>query len=93
VRQKEAIESDKTAKTIGPYSQGIAAGNFIFTSGQIPILPDGSLVGGDIQAQTRQCLENIKAILAARSAGMDALVKCPVFVIDITDFKAVNNIY
>ncbi|MFQ6117857.1 MAG: RidA family protein, partial [Candidatus Bipolaricaulia bacterium] len=80
-------------QAVGPYSQGMIANGFIFTSGQIPLDREGNLIEGDIQAQARQCLENIKAILEAAGAGMEDLVKVTVFVTDMKNFSAINEVY
>ncbi|GAB6157966.1 RidA family protein [Desulfotomaculum varum] len=94
MHHKKVISTEHAPAAIGPYSQAIAAGPFIFTSGQIPIDPvNGTIVTGDIQAQTRRSLENIKAILAAAGAGMDQVVKTTVFVKDMNDFEKINEVY
>ncbi|CCO09249.1 RidA family protein [Desulforamulus hydrothermalis] len=94
MHHKKVISTEQAPAAIGPYSQAIAAGPFIFTSGQIPIDPvNGTIVTGDIQAQTRRSLENIKAILAAAGAGMDQVVKTTVFVKDMNDFEKINEVY
>ncbi|MCR4404825.1 MAG: RidA family protein [Candidatus Acetothermia bacterium] len=91
--KRQPISTPKAPPTIGPYSQAIIADGFIFTSGQLPLDRDGNLVEGDIRAQARQCLENIKAILEAAGAGMDDLVKVTVYVTDMNDFAAINEVY
>jgi 2-iminobutanoate/2-iminopropanoate deaminase len=90
---KKAISTSAAPAAVGPYSQGIVANGFIFTSGQIPLDREGNLIEGDIRAQARQCLENIKAILEAAGAGMEELVKVTVFVTDMKDFSAINEVY
>ncbi len=91
---KRVITTDKAPQAIGPYSQGIIANGFIFVSGQIPLDPKtGQLVSGDIQAQARRCLENLKAILEAAGSSMDKLVKVTVFAKDLKDFQAINQVY
>lgn len=94
MHKKKVISTDKAPAAIGPYSQAIAFGPFIFSSGQIPLDPaTGNLVTGNIQDQTRQCLENVKAILEAAGARMDQVVKTTVFVKDMNDFEKINQIY
>ncbi len=89
----EAISTDQAAPAIGPYSQGIKVGNFIFTSGQIPFTPEGELVSDDVQEQTRQSLNNIKAILEQAGSNMSKVVKCGIFLSDMNDFPKVNEVY
>ena len=91
---KEVIETTDAPAPIGPYSVGIKAGNLIFTAGQIGIVPGtGELVEGGVQAETRQALSNLTAVLAAAGVGLDAIVKTTVFLRDIKDFGAMNAIY
>ncbi len=91
---KKIIKTERAPAAIGPYSQAIVANNFVFVSGQIPLDPQtGQLVRGDIQAQARQCLENLKAILEASGSSMDKLVKVTVFAKDLKDFQAINQVY
>lgn len=89
----EAVQTDRAPAAVGPYSQGVIAGGFLFTSGQIPLTPEGEMVQGDIRAQARQCLENLRAVLEAGGAGMKDLVKVTVFVTDIAHFQAINEVY
>jgi 2-iminobutanoate/2-iminopropanoate deaminase len=92
--KKLAIQTEKAPKAIGPYSQAIQAGNFLFLSGQIPLNPKtGELVKGDIQQQTRQVLENIKGILESQKLGMEDVVKVAIFLKDIGNFSQVNEVY
>lgn len=91
---KHAISSPSAPKAVGPYSQGIRTGDFIFLAGQIPLDPaTGELVTGDISAQTRRCLENIKALLAAEGATTANVVKATVFLTDLANFAAMNAVY
>jgi len=91
---KKVIKTEKAPAAIGPYSQAIVANNFVFVSGQIPLDPaTGQPVQGDIQAQARQCLENLKAILEASGSSMDKLVKVTVFAKNLQDFQAINQVY
>jgi 2-iminobutanoate/2-iminopropanoate deaminase len=91
---REAVATDKAPKAIGPYSQGIKAGDFVFTAGQAGVDPaTGKLVQGGIAEQTRQVLKNIQAILEAAGVSLDRVVKCGVFLQDMTDFQAMNAVY
>jgi 2-iminobutanoate/2-iminopropanoate deaminase len=90
---KKAITTPK-AKAIGPYSAAIESGELVFASGQIPLDPlAGKLVEGDIAAQTRQALENLKAILAAAGLTFAHVVKTTIFLTSMGDFAAVNDVY
>ena len=87
------IETTKAPGAIGPYSQGVAAGGILFTSGQIPVNPaDGSIPQG-ISAQAEQSCKNVAAILEAAGTGMDSVVKTTCFLADIADFAAFNAVY
>ena len=91
---REAVATDRAPKAIGPYSQAIRAGSLLFCSGQIPLDPGtGSLVDGDIAAQTRQVFANITAILQAAGTSLDRVVKTTVFLADMNDFAAMNEVY
>ena len=91
---KKVIQTEKAPKAIGPYSQAIQAGNFLFLSGQIPLDPKtGELVKGDIRQQTRQVLENLKGILESEKLGMEDVVKVTIFLKDIGNFNLVNEVY
>jgi len=91
---KKIIATDKAPKAIGPYSQAVRAGDFIFCSGQIPMDPDtGELVGSGIGAQTERVLQNLQAVLRAAGAGLDRVVKCTVFLTDMGDFAGMNEVY
>ena len=90
---KEAIKTDSAPAAVGPYSQGVKAGSFVFTSGQLPASPSGELVSNDIAAATRWCLENVRAVLQAAGAAMEDVVKVTVFLTDMADFAAVNTVY
>jgi 2-iminobutanoate/2-iminopropanoate deaminase len=92
--EKKVIQTDKAPKAVGPYSQAIQAGNFLFLSGQIPLDPKtGELVKGDIGRQTRQVLENIKGVLESQKLGMEDVVKVTIFLGDIGSFNRVNEVY
>jgi 2-iminobutanoate/2-iminopropanoate deaminase len=92
--ERTVISTDQAPAAVGPYSQAIIAGEFVFTAGQIPMDPaTGRLVEGDIQEQTRQVLSNVKAVLQAASTSLDKVVKVTVFLQDMGDFKAMNEVY
>jgi len=91
---REAVSTDQAPKAIGPYSQGIKAGDFVFTAGQAGVDPaTGKLVEGGSAEQTRQVLKNIQAILEAAGSSLDRVVKCGVFLQDMADFQAMNAVY
>ncbi len=88
------IATDQAPKAIGPYSQAITVGNFVFTSGQVALDPaTGELVAGDIAAQTRKAFENMRAVLQAAGTDLDRVVKTTVFLTDMGDFAAMNEVY
>ena len=90
----KAISTTKAPGAIGPYSQGIQIGEFIYTSGQIPIDPaTGAFAEGGIKEQTRQSLQNIQAILEEAGSSMDKVVKTTVFLADMNDFADMNSVY
>lgn len=91
---REVIFTENAPKAIGPYSQAVKAGGFVFVSGQIPVDPStGELVVGDIKVQTERVLENVKAILKAAGSSLDKVVKATVFLSDMNDFAAMNEVY
>jgi 2-iminobutanoate/2-iminopropanoate deaminase len=93
-RQREAVSTKAAPAAIGPYSQGIVCGNLLFVSGQLPIDPaSGELVSGGIQDKTRRVIKNIQAIAEAAGAGLQDIVKTTVFLKDMKDFQAVNDVY
>lgn len=88
------LATDKAASAVGPYSQGIEGNNMIFTSGQLPVdLETGEVSTGNIERETRLCLEGVKAVLEAGGATLENIVKVTVFVTDIGDFSAINEVY
>ncbi|MFS8583427.1 MAG: RidA family protein [Limnochordales bacterium] len=92
--QKEIIATDAAPGAIGPYSQGVKAGGFVFVSGQLPVDPaTGTFVEGDIAAQTERALENVRAILNAAGADFSHVVRATVYLADMNDFAAVNEVY
>ncbi len=92
---KKIIRTDKAPAPVGPYNQGfLASGTFVFAAGQIPLDPKtGQLVQGDIKAQTRQVLENLKAVLDAGGASLSNVVKTTVFLKDMNEFSAMNEVF
>ncbi len=92
---RTVIATGNAPRAIGPYSQGIASGEgLVFTAGQIPLIPaTGALAVGDIKVQTRQALENVRAILEAGGSGLSAVVKTTVFMTDLSEFSAMNEVY
>lgn len=91
---RQPIQTDRAPAAVGPYSQAIRTGELVFTSGQIPLDPDtGILVEGGIDAQTRQVMENLRAVLQAAGTDLDRVVKSTVYLADIGDFAAVNAVY
>lgn len=87
------IQTNKAPAAIGPYSQAMVTGSLLFTSGQIPLRPDGSLVEGGIELQTQQVLENLRAVIEAAGATPGQVVKTTVFLKNLEDFAAMNAIY
>lgn len=92
---KDRIHSDNAPAAVGPYSQAIRVGDFIYTAGQVPLHPtSGEMVGGsDVAAQTEQVMANLKAVLAAAGAGFENVVKTTVFLQSMGDFAAMNAVY
>jgi 2-iminobutanoate/2-iminopropanoate deaminase len=87
------IQTQHAPAAIGPYSQAIQAGPLLFTSGQIPLRADGTLVEGGIEAQTQQVLENLRAVIEAGGASLSQVVKTTVFLKDLQDFAVMNGVY
>ena len=91
---RRAVASDSAPKAIGPYSQAIRAGSLVFVSGQIPLDPaTGNLVSGDIAAQTHRVFANLRAILDAAGASFENVVRTTVYLADMDDFAAMNQVY
>ena len=91
---KQVVATSAAPAAVGAYSQGIIAQGFVFTAGQIPLIPGTSqLREGGIEAQTRQSMHNIQAVLAAAGSSLDKVVKTTVFLADIKDFAAFNAVY
>jgi 2-iminobutanoate/2-iminopropanoate deaminase len=92
--QKKIISTEKAPKAIGPYSAGVKVSHFVYTAGQLGLDPTtGNLVTGGVEAETRQALQNLKAILEAADAKLEDVVKTTVFLKDMNDFQKMNGIY
>lgn len=89
----KTIYTNDAPKAIGPYSQGIIFKDLIFLSGQIPLTPSGEFVNGDIKAQARQALNNVAAVLKSANSSMDHVIKVSVFLKNMDDFTAFNEVY
>ena len=90
----KVLETTKAPGAIGPYSQGFEVNGFVFTSGQIPLVPEtGKLIGDGIEEQTEQVLKNLEAVLAANHMTFANVVKTTVFITDLADFATINSIY
>ncbi len=87
------IETKNAPQAIGPYSQAILAGDMIYTSGQIPLTPQGELVEADIEKQTHQVLQNVRAVLEAAGSDLNHVVKTTLFIKDMNQFQKINAIY
>jgi len=91
---KKIIFSPHAPAPIGPYSQAVAANGMLYVSGQIPLDPIANvIITGDIQKETRQVMENLKAILDAAGTSFDAVVKCTIFMTNMNDYAAINSVY
>ena len=91
---KEIIQTDQAPKAIGPYSQAIRTSGFVFASGQIPIDPEtGQFVAGGIAEQTQQVIKNLSRVLEAAGSGLERVVKTTVFLADMEEFAAMNEVY
>ena len=90
---RSVVAPEKAPKAVGPYSQGIAVGDFIFTSGQLPLDPVSNTMPEGIEAQAKQSLDNVKAVVEAGGSDMGKVVKVTIFLKDLNDFSKVNEIY
>jgi len=91
---KQAVQSDSAPKALGPYSQAIVAGGMVYCAGQIPIDPaSGNVVAGGVGEQTQQVLKNLRAVLKAAGSDLDRAVKTTVFLKNMNDFAAMNEVY
>ena len=91
--ERTVVSTADAPQAIGPYSQAISIGDLVFCSGQIPLTPAGVIVDGDIAVQTRQVLTNLQAVLAAAGSSLARVVKTTVFLADMGEFAAMNQVY
>ena len=89
----ETVKTSKAPQAIGPYSQAVISGGFVFLSGQIPLTPDGQMVEGTISDQVKQVLDNIKAVLEEAGTSLEKVVKVTIFLADLGNFGEVNSVY
>ncbi|MBS2967264.1 RidA family protein [Metabacillus sp. KIGAM252] len=89
----EIIQTSKAPAAIGPYSQGMAVNNLVFTSGQIPLRPDGEMMEGGVREQTHQVFANLQAVLEQAGSSLEQVVKATVFIKDMNDFSEINDVY
>jgi len=90
----KAIQTDSAPQAIGPYSQAIVAGNFVFCSGQIPLEPEfGAIIVGDVRIQTQRVIDNLRAVLQAAGVDLDQVVKTEVYLARMEDFAEMNEVY
>jgi 2-iminobutanoate/2-iminopropanoate deaminase len=87
------IQTQNAPAAIGPYSQGIVVNNIFYSSGQIPLTAEGQMVTGDIKDQTHQVFKNLQALLEAAGASFDTVIKATVFIKNMDDFAAINEVY
>jgi 2-iminobutanoate/2-iminopropanoate deaminase len=91
---RHAVQTDRAPKAIGPYSQAVGSGGFLFVSGQIPLDPATmTLVEGDVREQAHQVMRNLRSVLEAAGASLDAVARTTIFLADMNDFAAVNEVY
>jgi 2-iminobutanoate/2-iminopropanoate deaminase len=89
----KSIQTNEAPAAIGPYSQGIIVNNLFFSSGQIPLTAEGELETGDVKKQTHQVFKNLKAVLNEAGASLETVVKATVFIKNMDDFSAINEVY
>lgn len=89
----KTISTNQAPAAIGPYSQAVESDGFLYTSGQIPLRPDGTLVDGNIAVQVKQVLNNLNAVLEAAGTTRQNVVKTTIFMTDLTEFETVNQVY
>lgn len=87
------VQTSNAPAAIGPYSQGVVVNNLFYSSGQIPLTPEGDMVEGDIQAQTHQVFKNLTAVLEAAGASLETVVKATVFIKNMDEFAQLNEVY
>jgi 2-iminobutanoate/2-iminopropanoate deaminase len=91
---KKVVETDQAPDAIGPYSQGVSRGGFLFVSGQIPVDPvSGKLVDGGISAQTEMVLKNLRGVIEGGGSSLDRILKTTVYMVDLKEFKEMNRVY
>ena len=91
--ERKVVSTADAPQAIGPYSQAISLGDLVFCSGQIPLTPAGAMAEGDITIQTRQVLINLKHVLSAAGSSLERVVKTTVFLADMHEFRAMNDVY
>jgi 2-iminobutanoate/2-iminopropanoate deaminase len=91
--ERAVVTTQEAPQAIGPYSQAVTLSNLVFCSGQIPLTPQGTLVDGGIVEQTRQVLTNLRGLLAAAGSSLEQVVKTTVFLADMNEFAAMNEVY
>ncbi|MFY2156932.1 RidA family protein [Cytobacillus firmus] len=89
----KVIQTNQAPAAIGPYSQGITVNNLFYSSGQIPLTAEGVMVDGDVKEQTHQVFKNLQAVLEEAGASLDTVVKVTVFIKDMNEFAAINEVY
>jgi 2-iminobutanoate/2-iminopropanoate deaminase len=89
----KVVSTNEAPAAIGPYSQGIIVNNMLYTSGQIPLTAEGEMVSGGVKEQTHQVFKNLQAILNSEGTSLEKVVKATVFIKDMNDFGAVNEVY
>ena len=89
----QLINSDKAPAAVGPYSHGVRTGNLFYSSGQVPLTLEGNIVSDDIKEQTKQVLDNVGGVLEAADLDYSNIVKTTIFIADMNDFAAVNEVY
>lgn len=89
----KVIQTNEAPAAIGPYCQGIVVNNIFYSSGQIPLTTAGEMVEGDVKAQTHQVFKNLKAVLGEAGASLETVVKATVFIKNMEDFSAINEVY
>ena len=90
---RKPVQTDQAPAAIGPYAQAVQVDGLLFTSGQIPLLPDGTLLEGDVRTQTEQVLKNLQAVLEAGGSSLGSVIKCTCFLADMNDFAVMNEVY
>lgn len=93
IMKREVISTDGAPAAIGAYSQAVKAGDLVYISGQIPMTPAGELITGDVSEQTRQSLENLKAILEESGSSLEDTIKVNIYASDMDNFGAINDVY